>query len=60
MKNKKTKSSFEAEIKKLKPQDFDGHTDFGSFSSEQKLIWLSNAARFYFSHNRTKFSITNK
>ncbi|HTD16364.1 MAG TPA: hypothetical protein VK673_14370 [Chthoniobacterales bacterium] len=32
----------------LRPEDFDGHTEFASLSPEQRLIWLSQTARFIF------------
>ena len=32
----------------LQPEDFDGHTEFATMSPEQRLIWLSQAARFIF------------
>lgn len=35
-------------LKKTIPSDFDGHTDFLSFSPGQKIRWLSSAAQFYF------------
>lgn len=34
--------------------DFRGNVDFASLSVEQKLRWLSNAARFYYSFNKDK------
>jgi len=32
----------------LRPEDFDGHTEFASMSAEQRLNWLSQVARFIF------------
>jgi hypothetical protein len=40
--NRRAIPSFE----ELRPEDFDGHTEFSSMSPEQRLIWLSAAARF--------------
>ena len=31
---------------KLRPEDFDGHTEFAGMDSEQRLRWLSEIARF--------------
>jgi hypothetical protein len=31
---------------KLRPEDFDGHTEFARMDPEQRLIWLSEVARF--------------
>jgi hypothetical protein len=30
----------------LRPEDFDGHTEFASMDAEQRLTWLSETARF--------------
>lgn len=30
----------------LRPEHFDGHTEFASMDAEQRLIWLSEIARF--------------
>jgi hypothetical protein len=30
----------------LRPEDFDGHTEFVSMDAEQRLAWLSEIARF--------------
>ena len=32
----------------LRPEDFDGHTEFATMSPEQRLTWLSQVARFTF------------
>ena len=34
-------------LKDTSPSDFDGHTEFSSLSPEQKLMWLSQSARFF-------------
>lgn len=31
---------------KLRPEDFDGHTEFARMDAEQRLAWLSEIARF--------------
>ena len=31
---------------KLRPEDFDGHTEFARMDAEQRLTWLSGIARF--------------
>ncbi len=33
-------------IKKIPPEDFDGHTDFGTLTPVQRLEWLSQTAMF--------------
>jgi hypothetical protein len=33
-------------VREPAPEDFDGHTEFDRLSPEQKLLWLSDAARF--------------
>ena len=43
-------NSFRATIKALSHADFDGHTDFFQLSAEEKLMWLSQVAQFYFEH----------
>lgn len=30
----------------LRPEDFDGHTEFARMDAEQRLTWLSEIARF--------------
>jgi hypothetical protein len=40
--------SFDETLKSLKPEDFDGHTEFRALSPEQKLMWLSQAVQFYY------------
>jgi hypothetical protein len=30
----------------LRPEDFDGHTEFAAMNAEQRLTWLSEIARF--------------
>jgi hypothetical protein len=41
----------ETERKKIlntvKPEDFDGHTEFRKMSPEQRLRWLSEGAKFF-------------
>jgi len=31
------------------PEDFDGHTNWHALNLEQKLLWMSRAARLYLS-----------
>ena len=33
-------------LKNTSPSDFDGHTGFESWTAEQRLAWLSEAAEF--------------
>ena len=33
-------------ISELRPEHFDGHTEFSSMDAEQRLTWLSEIARF--------------
>jgi hypothetical protein len=33
---------------KLRPEDFDGHTEFARMDAEQRLAWLSGIARFVY------------
>jgi len=40
-------------VQGLTPEDFDGHTDFMKLTPDDKLIWLSNAARFFFQQHST-------
>jgi hypothetical protein len=35
-------------FEELRPEDFDGHTEFSNMSPEERLIWLSAAARFVY------------
>ena len=51
--------SFEEILKSLKPEDFDGHTEFRALSPEQKLMWMSQAVQFYY-ENRGKAAQTFK
>jgi hypothetical protein len=39
---------FRKMIRSLPDDAFDGHTEFISLTPEQKLMWLSQAAQFYF------------
>jgi hypothetical protein len=32
----------------LRPEDFDGHTEFARMDAEQRLRWLSEIARFVY------------
>jgi hypothetical protein len=32
----------------LRTEDFDGHTEFAAMSPEERLVWLSQVARFIF------------
>ena len=31
---------------RLRPEDFDGHTEFATMNAEQRLTWLSELVRF--------------
>lgn len=57
MKKKRIKSedSLQQVISHLRPEDFDGHTDFQLLSPDQKLMWLSQAVQFFF-ENKGKAS----
>ncbi len=48
-------SDFRTKLTAMTDADFDGHTDFHSLSCEQKLMWLSQTARFW--HQSSKFRI---
>jgi hypothetical protein len=39
----------------LKTEDFDGHTDFHKLTPEQKLMWLSQSAQFYYDKDIINF-----
>lgn len=39
---------FRKMIRTLPDDAFDGHTEFINLTPEQKLMWLSQAAQFYF------------
>jgi hypothetical protein len=39
----------------LKPEEFDGHTDFHKLTPEQKLMWLSQSAQFYYDTDVVNF-----
>lgn len=43
-------------IKKLKPSDFDGHTEFRKLTPEQRLRWLSEAVDFLYLAKKSKKS----
>jgi hypothetical protein len=51
MKEKKDSSAdmeeFMKMLDKTTPSDFDGHTDFDRLTPEQRLLWLSQCARFF-------------
>jgi hypothetical protein len=48
MKTKKERDmeKFRRRLAQTSPADFDGHTDFTRLTPEQKLMWLSQCARF--------------
>ena len=48
MKNELESGSGVFRFMDLETADFDGHTEFASMSPEQRLTWLSHAARFIF------------
>ena len=48
MKEELESSAVVPKFMNLEETDFDGHTEFTSMSPEQRLIWLSQAARFIF------------
>ncbi len=48
---KNNNESFCAILEKTSPSDFDGHTDFEKLTPEQKLLWLSESAKFFFNIN---------
>jgi len=51
-KNPENKTEFELDLSKLKPEDFDGHTDFDKLTPDQKLEWLSSAVQFYYEYGK--------
>ncbi len=40
------RDEFDRILATLKPEDFDGHTEFHRLTPEQKLMWLSQIAQF--------------
>ncbi|MBV9273894.1 MAG: hypothetical protein JO333_08360 [Verrucomicrobia bacterium] len=46
-------------FEELRPEDFDGHTDFAAMSPEQRLNWLSAAARFVHFARENRSAATN-
>ncbi len=40
-------TQFEQVLANTKPEDFDGHTEFGRLTPEERLMWLSQCAEFY-------------
>lgn len=40
------REEFDRVFATLKPEDFDGHTEFHRLTPEQKLMWLSQVAQF--------------
>ncbi len=40
------RKEFDRILATLKPEDFDGHTEFHRFTPEEKLMWLSQIAQF--------------
>ena len=47
MKDNCNDDAFCALLEKTSPSDFDGHTDFAKLTPEQKLLWLSESAKFF-------------
>jgi hypothetical protein len=45
---KATDEDFKKVLDRLKPEDFDGHTEFHLLTPEQRLMWLSQAAQFWY------------
>lgn len=43
-------------FKDLKKSDFDGHTEFKSLTPEQKLLWISTSAQFWYMIHKEKGS----
>lgn len=39
-------TEFRELLKRAKPSDFDGHTEFNSLTPEQRLLWLSSSQQF--------------
>jgi hypothetical protein len=46
----------------LRPEDFDGHTEFAGLTPEQRLVWLSQVAQFVViaRHTRRSLSLPNR
>ncbi|MFP4165109.1 MAG: hypothetical protein ACLFQB_14490 [Chitinispirillaceae bacterium] len=55
--SKKESHSFAESLKLLSSEDFDGHTGFANMTADQRLIWLSQAAQFFFEQNFTSAPI---
>ncbi len=47
-------------LNSLKASDFDGHTAFSSMSPEERLMWLSQAAKFFFQNSRSLAAVQEK
>lgn len=45
--NVKDMDEFRRLLAQASPSDFDGHTDFEKLTPEQKLLWLSQCAKFF-------------
>ena len=48
----RTVRSFEDVIGELSSADFDGHTEFDRLNYTERLLWLSQAAQFFWTHSR--------
>ena len=55
MKQKKENNDINEQMSDLKPEDFDGHTEFHRLTPEQKLEWLSQLVQFYYHEDVVKF-----
>jgi hypothetical protein len=50
-----------ASFEELRPEDFDGHTEFATMSPEQRLNWLSAVAKFvYFARENRSPAANNE
>jgi hypothetical protein len=44
--DKQAADKFKRILSSTSESDFDGHTEFGTLSAEDKLLWLSQSAQF--------------
>ena len=57
-----------AAVRRSRPEDYDGHTEFDRMTPGQRMAWLDEAALLVFSHKKTavlspttgKISIPNR
>ena len=60
MKEELETSSGVHQFMNIEAAEFDGHTEFGSMSAEQRLTWLSHVARFVFVAREAAANVANE